>query len=212
LKTSYLQKIKGIWRVRIVVPSELVPFLEKANLTRPLGTRNKRKAKESAAPIIAKFLAEITGPPIEDDDIDALADGWWRLFQLERSRQIMNSNGVPAWPNGRERLDDINPESWALASDDDLYRWMRRFIDGPRHWRYPLAPDPIRDRVEPLLGDRKRYTQLLLNTNAMGRLLRGCRILHDEAAGRDVGQGDSRENGINRIKARKRSPSNRGDD
>jgi hypothetical protein len=191
VKTSYLQKISGTWRVRIVVPSLLVPIIGKANLTRPLGTPNKRKAKERAAPIIAKLLAEITGPPIEDDDIEALADGWWRLFQLDRSRLIMNPQGLPCWPNGRQRLDDINPKSWALTSDDDLSRSVRWFISGPRQWRDPLAPDANRDKVESFLGDPKRSAQLLLNIDAMGRLLRNCKLTHDEAARRDVGQEDS---------------------
>src|SRR5262249_26309617 len=130
LKTPYLQKIKGIWRVRIPVPSELGPILGKAKLTRPLGPRKKGEAHLHAPPVIAKFQAQIAGPPFGDDDIEALANGWWRVFQLERSRQIM-MNGVPIWPNGRARLDDINPREWALASDEELSQWVRRFIAGP---------------------------------------------------------------------------------
>ena len=80
-------------------------------------------------------------PEINDDEIEAVAEGWWRLFQLERSRLITNPQGLPSWPNGRERLDDINPELWALASGDDLSRSVRRFLAGPRVWRYPQAPD-----------------------------------------------------------------------
>ena len=45
--------------MRIVVPSALVPIIGKANLTRPLASRDKQKAKEEAAPFIAKFLARI---------------------------------------------------------------------------------------------------------------------------------------------------------
>jgi hypothetical protein len=109
-------------------------------------------------------------PEIDDDEIEALAEGWWRLFQLERSRLIMNPKGLPCWPNGRERLDDINAESWALASDDDLSRSVRRFISGPRQWPYPQAPDATRDRVEAFLGNPKRSAQLLQSKDAMGRL------------------------------------------
>ena len=99
-------------------------------------------------------------PEINDDEIEAVAEGWWRLFQIERSRLITNPQGLPSWPNGRERLDDINPERWALASDDDLSRSVRKFISGPRHWPHPQAPDTTRDRVEALFGDPKRSEQL----------------------------------------------------
>jgi hypothetical protein len=121
-------------------------------------------------------------PEIDNDEIEVVAEGWWRLFQLERSRLITNREGLPSWPNGRERLDDINPELCALASDDDLSRAVRRFIAGPRAWRYPQAPDAIRDRVEAFLGDPKRWAQLSRNNDAMGRLLRHRRILHHHAA------------------------------
>jgi hypothetical protein len=194
-----MQRIKGIWRVRIVVPLLLVPILGKTALTESTGTRDKEKAILRAAPIIAKFQAQIAGPPIEDDEIEALAEGWWQLFQLERSRQITNSDGAPMWPDGRARLDDIDPKAWALASDDDLSRWVRRFISGPREWRYPQAPDATRDKVESFLGDLKRSAQLLLNVDAIGRLLRNCRILHHLAANDYVGQGDDRKNATFRI-------------
>jgi len=198
MKTPYLQRIKGIWRVRVVVPPLLVPILGKTALTESTGTRDKQIAILRAAPIVAKFHAQIAGPPIEDDEIEALAEGWWELFQLERSRQIM-MNGVPIWPNGHTRLDNIGPKAWALASDDDLSRWVRRFIFGPREWRYPQAPDATRDKVESFLGDPKRSAQLLLNADAMERLLRNCRILHHLAANDYVGQGDDRKNATFRI-------------
>jgi integrase len=138
-------------------------------------------------------------PEIDDDEIEAVAEGWWRLFQLERSRLITNPQGLPSWPNGRERLDDINPELWALASDDDLSRSVRRFIAGPRAWRYPQAPDPNRDQVEGFLGDPKRSAQLSQNKDAMGRLLRHCRILHHHAARGYLGEDSDRTNAVMRI-------------
>lgn len=138
-------------------------------------------------------------PEITDDQIEALAEGWWRLFQLERSRQIIGPNGICVWPNGRTRLDDINPEQWALASDDDLARSVRRFLAEPRRWPHPRAPDVIRGRVESFLGDPKRSVQLLRNTDAMRRLIRHCCILHHHAANGYVGQGDDRADAIGRI-------------
>jgi hypothetical protein len=51
----YLQIVNGKYRVRIVVPPELRPYLPlphtgKANLTRALGTGNQREANRLAAP------------------------------------------------------------------------------------------------------------------------------------------------------------------
>src|SRR6266481_2494067 len=138
-------------------------------------------------------------PEIDDDEIEALAEGWWRLFQLERSRLITNPQGLPSWPNGRQRLDDINSELWALASDDDLSRSVRRFLAGPRVWRRAQVPDANRDRVESFLGDSKRAAQLSRNTDAMGRLLRRCRILHHHAANGYIGESGDRTHAISRI-------------
>ena len=59
MKTSHLQQIKGIWRVRIVVPPPLVPIVGKAVLLRSTGTHDKRKAKARSASIIAEFQAKI---------------------------------------------------------------------------------------------------------------------------------------------------------
>src|SRR6516165_12493096 len=61
----YLQIVNGKYRVRIVVPPELRPYLPpphtgKANLTRALGTRNEREANRLAVPYIADFQAAIT--------------------------------------------------------------------------------------------------------------------------------------------------------
>jgi integrase len=138
-------------------------------------------------------------PEINDDEIEAVAEGWWRLFQIGRSRLITNQQGLPSWPNGRERLDDINRERWALASDDDLSRSVREFISGPRHWPHPQAPDTTRDTVEALLGEPRHSAQLSQNREAMGRLLQHCRILHHHAASGYLGEGDDRAHAVMRI-------------
>ena len=54
----FLQIVNGKYRVRIVVPPHLRPYLlpphtGKANLTRALGTGNKREANRLAVPWIA---------------------------------------------------------------------------------------------------------------------------------------------------------------
>ena len=61
----YLQIVNGKYRVRIVVPPELRPYLPpphtgKTNLTRALGTGNEREANRLAVPWIADFQAAIT--------------------------------------------------------------------------------------------------------------------------------------------------------
>lgn len=192
------------YRFRRAVPKHLQPIIGLNEWTGTLSDDAAERRQQLHGHIgrtnrILALASAGNWPPIEDDKIDALAEGWWLLFQLERSRQITNSDGVPCWPNGRTRLDDIDPEEWALASDDDLSRSVRRFLAGPRQWRHPKAPDAIRDTVEAFLGDPKLSAILSQNTEAMGRLLRHCRILHHHAASGYVGQGDDRKDAIGRI-------------
>ncbi len=64
VKMGYLQKVKGSFRVRIVVPPELQshlppPYTGKGNLIKGLGTGNEREANRLAVPIIADFLGII---------------------------------------------------------------------------------------------------------------------------------------------------------
>jgi integrase len=205
-RERYLQWFKPTraYRFRRAVPTRLRPMIGQSEWTETL-SRNLAEAKRQLRGHIERTdriltLAEDDNwPEINDDEIEALAEGWWRLFQLERSRLITNPQGLPSWPNGRERLDDINSEQWALASDDDLSRSVRRFLAGPRVWRHPQAPDANRDRVESFLGDSKRAAQLSRNTDAMGRLLRHCRILHHHAASGYIGEGGDRTHAISRI-------------
>jgi len=205
-RERYLQWFKPTraYRFRRAVPTHLRPIIAQGEWTETL-SRELAEAKRQLRGHIERTdrilaLAEAGNwPEVNEDEIDALAEGWWRLFQLERSRLITNPQGLPCWPNGRERLDDINPEGWALASDDDLSRSVRRFLAGPRVWRHPQVPDPNRDRVESFLGDPKRAVQLPRNTEAMGRLLRQCRILHHHAASGYIGEGGDRTHAISRI-------------
>jgi hypothetical protein len=205
-RVQYLQWFEPTrtFRFRRTVPVHMRPIIGLSEWTETL-SRNYVEARRQLPGHIERTdrilaLAKVGNwPEINDDEIEAVAEGWWRLFQPERSRFITNPQGLPCWPNGRERLDDINPERWALASDDDLSRSVRRFISGPRQWRCPQAPDAIRDRVEAFLGDPKRSTQLSQNKDAMGRLLRHCRILHHHAARGYLGEGDDRAQAVMRI-------------
>jgi integrase len=205
-RERYLQWFKPTraYRFRRAVPTQLRPIIGQSEWTETL-SRDLAEAKRQLRVHIEKTdrilaLAEAGNwPEVNEEEIEALAEGWWRLFQLERSRLITNRQGLPSWPNGRERLDDINSELWAFASDDDLSRSVRRFLAGPRVWRYPQAPDANRDRVESFLSDPQRAAQLSRNTDAMGRLLRHCRILHHHAANGYVGEGGDRTHAISRI-------------
>jgi integrase len=205
-RERYLQWFKPTraYRFRRAVPTHLRPIIGQSEWTETL-SRQPADAKRQLQGHTARTdrilaLAEAGNwPEINDDEIEALAEGWWRLFQLERSRLITNPQGLPSWPNGRERLDDINSELWALASDDDLSRSVRRFLAGPRVWRQPQTPDANRDRVESFLGDSKRSAQLSRNTDAMGRLFRHCRILHHHAASGYIGESGDRTHAISRI-------------
>ena len=59
MKTPHMRVINGRWRVRVVVPSALVPIIGKANLTRIIGSRDKQRDKKEASQFVAKFLAQI---------------------------------------------------------------------------------------------------------------------------------------------------------
>jgi hypothetical protein len=135
-------------------------------------------------------------PEVNEDEIDALAEGWWRLFQLERSRLITNPQGLPSWPNGRERLDDINAEP--LASDDDL---SRSGVSSPGRGVATPRPDPNRDRVGPFSATETRGA-ISRNMDAMGRLMR---LPNSPPCGNGyIGEGGS-NHAISRISTRSRA-------
>jgi integrase len=58
-RMPYLQAVNGKYRVRVVVPPELIPIIGQANLTKALGTGNEREAERLALPHIAQFMAKI---------------------------------------------------------------------------------------------------------------------------------------------------------
>jgi integrase len=60
-RMPYLQPVNGKFRVRVVVPDELIPIIGQANLTKALGTGNEREAGRLAIPHIAEFLKKIEG-------------------------------------------------------------------------------------------------------------------------------------------------------
>jgi hypothetical protein len=84
VKMGYLQRVKGSFRVRIVVPPELQPHLPppytgKGNLIKGLGTGNEREANRLAVPIIADFLGLI-------DHAKREAGPWeWQYYETRDS-------------------------------------------------------------------------------------------------------------------------------
>ena len=196
---------RSAWRFRRRVPDNLRQIVGKREWTDTLPARNRAEAERLAIPLIdqtnriIQLASAGNWPPVADDTIDVLSFGWWRLFQLERSRQIRKADGSFAWPNGRARLDDIELKDWALASEDDLSRSVRQFLTGSREWPHPQAPDEIRDRTEAFLRDLKRSAQLVRNADAMARLMRQCRVLHHQAAGGYLGDGADRNQATWRI-------------
>ena len=58
-RMPYLQPVNGKYRVRVVVPPELIPIIGQANLTKALGTGNEREAERLGLPHIAEFMAKI---------------------------------------------------------------------------------------------------------------------------------------------------------
>jgi hypothetical protein len=81
VKMGHTQQVKGLYRVRIVVPPGLRPFLPpphtgKANLVKALRTGNEREANRLAVPIIADFLGMI------EEAKRQAAPTEWRHFYL----------------------------------------------------------------------------------------------------------------------------------
>jgi hypothetical protein len=125
VKTSYLQRIKGIWRVRIVVPRHLVRIIGKANLTHPLGTRDKQKAEKDARKKIDKFLTQIEDA---ERQLRGEPETWWTEYNYGPS----NNFGTTRIRKGKPPPDMI-----PVIHDGDI-----------RGYRYPSWPMPARQLEE----------------------------------------------------------------
>jgi hypothetical protein len=124
VKTPRLQEIKGGWRVRIVVPSALVPIIGKANLTRPLASRDRQKAKEEAAPFIAKFLAQIEDAKRH---LRGETETWWTEY----------SYGPSSFGTTRIRKGKPSPDMIPVIQDGEI-----------KGYRSPGYPMPVQQVVE----------------------------------------------------------------
>jgi hypothetical protein len=191
---------KRCWRFRRRVPGHLCNLIGQTEWIETLPARNRTEADRLAIPHIDETnrviqLAERGNwPPIDDDEIEVLALGWWEWFQGEPIKGWIDRCG------GDQPLD---PHDWALAGEDDLSRSVRRFLAGPRVWQYPiparLRPTAVQVKVEALLSDPNRPARFVQNSDAMTRLKRQCRVLHHECIGGVLGDIDERKIALSRI-------------
>ena len=94
VKTPHMRMINGRWRVRVVVPSALVPIIGKANLTRIIGSRDKQRDKKEAAQFVAKFLARI-------EDAKRQLEGEPKRWWMEYNYSPWNSFGSSRLRRGK---------------------------------------------------------------------------------------------------------------
>ena len=113
--------------------------------------------------------------PISDDEIEALAVGWWSEFRESRLTELTRRNGWIV-----SRLWDVTASEWALADENELAQSVERFVAGPRNLDYIFRPEL--DLIKALLDDPKRASGLVRNKVAMSRLLRACRLHHHAVA------------------------------
>jgi hypothetical protein len=140
-------------------------------------------ARDDAEPGPLASPSVICGPDSVFDSNAAFSSLWTKTYRFASgsgSRGTRSLNPSPSSPPARVRVSHRPGRCRSRTAA------FARVCAGPRHWLYPLAPDATRDKVESFLGDPKRSAQLMLNIDAMGRLLRNCRILHDEATGRNL--------------------------
>jgi hypothetical protein len=140
----FLQTVNGKYRVRIVVPPQLRPYLPpphtgKANLTRALGTGNEREANRLAVPCIADFQAAITNaasltenPPVLR--VGTLVLAVWAVWTspLASERQVLTFR-TRAWlsfapPTCRMPLGQASGFSRTDPGGRDTPRFRHRLI------------------------------------------------------------------------------------
>ena len=88
-------------------------------------------------------------PPISDDEIEAVAVGWWCDFRETRLAELSRRKGWTV-----NRLWDVEASEWALADENELAQSVQQFIAGPRNLDYIFRPEL--DLIQALLDDPKR--------------------------------------------------------
>lgn len=159
MKTPYLQRINGVWRVRIVVPPPLVPIVGKPVLLRSTGTHDKRKASMLAAPVIAEFGAKIIDAERQlygdyPDFLDNLLSredlegchvvvDFGELVDLWASRRDHTTRKAKRAMEGKiKRLTEfLGHMDAALVTADDLTRYLRTLVASG------LKPNTVEDHI-----------------------------------------------------------------
>ena len=143
----FLQIFNGKYRVRIVVPPELRPYLPpphtgKANLTRALGTGNEREANRLAVPWIADFHAAIAGAA----SITEYPHGYdglprYRAYHRGRNRFPPEARLIPPHP----ALAVSETQTKPVPFDRIILLWAKqtkRRRRANRTWRQSVAGSP----------------------------------------------------------------------
>jgi integrase len=168
---------KRRWRFRRRVPGDLVEVIGKPEWRSMLRGRTEAEAKREALPFLEetdrtiKLALAGNWPPVDDDEVQALAIGWWADFRETRAAELERRTGSPdAW------VSNTDPVEWALANEKELECSVDRFLSGPRNLDYILPPEL--DLIVGLLDDPKRAAGLRRNVDAMAQLLHDCRLHH----------------------------------
>jgi integrase len=184
-RQPYLQWFKPTrtYRFRRPVPRPLWGVIGKREFTETLGP-DPGEARRLIQPHIVETdrilrLAKAgQWPEITDEEIEAVAIGWWTEWRGDRERALW----LPDRPDHLQRaLKDIHPSEWALANEAEIQRSVEQFIRGPR--RLDSIFEPELGLIGRLLDDPKRAAGLPRNASAMHRLLRDCRLYHHALAG-----------------------------
>jgi hypothetical protein len=161
----------------------LVALIGKREWRQTLKGRSRADAEREAIPLLDRTNRAIdlalggNWPPISDEEIEALAIGWWSEFREARLSELSRRKGWVV-----ERLGDIiDASEWALADENELVRSVEQFIIGPRKLDYIFSPEL--DLIKALLDDPERSSGLVRNKDAMRRLMRDCRLSHHAVAG-----------------------------
>ena len=173
---------RDCWWFRRAVPGDLVGLIGKREWRQTLNASSRADAEREAIPLLDETNRTIdlalagNWPPVSDDEIEAIAVGWWSEFRETRLSELRRDK---RW--AVDRLWDVNASEWALADEEELARSVGQFIAGPRNLDYIFRPEL--DLIQAILDDPKRASGLVRNKDAMTRLLRDCRLNHHAVAG-----------------------------
>ena len=115
---------RNCWWFRRAVPLELVGLIGKREWRQTLEGRSRADAEREAIPLLDETNRTIdlalagNWPPVSDDEIEAIAVGWWSEFRETRLIELRRNN--KRW--AVDRLWDVNASEWALADEEELAR------------------------------------------------------------------------------------------